>query len=50
MKLKSVYLFMAFRSNSLAKQIVIADKPLRNFSDLVRVDLKHFTRSDGINQ
>jgi len=39
-----------FRPNSLAEQIVITGKPLRNFSELVRVDLKHFTRSDGINQ
>ena len=38
-----------FRPNSLAKQIVITDKPLRSFSELVRVGLKHFTRSDGIS-
>jgi len=51
LKHKNVHLFMAFfRSNSSAKQIAIADKTLRNFSELVRVALKHFTRSDGINQ
>jgi len=50
LKHKNVHLFMPFRrSDSLTKQIVIADKSLRSFSELVRVALKHFTRSDGIN-
>jgi hypothetical protein len=51
LKQKNVHVVMAFfRPNSLAKQIVITDKPLRSVSELVRIALKHFTRSDGINQ
>jgi len=51
LKPKNARVLMAFlRPNSLAKQIVITDKPLRSFSELVRDALTHFTRSDGINQ
>ena len=33
----------------MAKQIVMADKSLRIFSVFMRVAVKHFTRSEGIN-
>jgi hypothetical protein len=43
---------MAFfrRTYNLAEEIVMSDTSLRSFSDFVSVGVKHFTRSDGINQ
>jgi len=35
---------------SLAKHIIMTDKSLRSFSVFVRVSVKHFTGSDGVNR
>ena len=39
-----------FQTYSLAKHITMTDKSLRSFSVFVRVTVKHFTGSDGVNR